>query len=75
VPKHLQDTHYKGSKRLGHGEGYKYAHDFTGGFIEQDYLGIDIIYYHPTDRGYEAEIGRRLQELRSRQTDNRTGEK
>ena len=41
VPKHLRDTHYRGSKRLGHGEGYKYPHDFAGGFIGQDYLGVD----------------------------------
>jgi len=41
VPKHLKDTHYRGSKRLGHGEGYKYAHDFAGGMVEQDYLGVD----------------------------------
>src|SRR5437868_14093378 len=38
VPKHLKDTHYLGSKRLGHGEGYKYAHDFAGGVVDQDYL-------------------------------------
>jgi putative ATPase len=62
VPKHLKDTHYKGSKRLGHGEGYKYAHDFAGGHVEQDYLGVDKTYYIPTDRGYEAEIQRRAAE-------------
>jgi putative ATPase len=60
VPKHLKDTHYKGSKRLGHGEGYKYSHDFPGGIVDQDYLGIDKTYYNPTDRGYEAEIHKRL---------------
>ncbi len=53
VPKHLRDTHYKGSGRLGHGKGYKYAHDHAGGFVEQDYLGVDITYYEPTDRGFE----------------------
>jgi putative ATPase len=65
VPKHLKDTHYQGSKRLGHGSGYKYAHDFEGGFIRQDYLGVDKIYYEPTDRGYEAEIAERLKQWRS----------
>jgi putative ATPase len=64
VPKHLKDTHYYGSKRLGHGEGYRYAHDFPDGFVEQDYLGIDKIYYDPVNRGYEAEIRRRLSEQR-----------
>jgi len=66
VPKHLKDTHYAGSNRLGHGKGYKYAHDFDGGFVEQDYLGVDIIYYEPTDRGYELEIRQRLESWRSR---------
>ncbi|MDQ3441177.1 MAG: replication-associated recombination protein A [Planctomycetota bacterium] len=68
VPKHLRDTHYGGSAKLGHGKGYKYAHDFEGGFVEQDYLGVDIIYYEPTDRGYEAEIRERLENLRKRRT-------
>jgi putative ATPase len=67
VPKHLKDTHYGGSARLGHGKGYKYAHDFQGGFVEQDYLGVDIIYYEPTDRGYEAQIRQRMESLRNRQ--------
>jgi len=61
VPKHLRDTHYKGSKRLGHGEGYKYSHDFPGGIVDQDYLGVDKSYYNPTNRGYEAEILKRLE--------------
>jgi alpha-N-acetylglucosaminidase len=61
VPKHLKDGHYAGSKRLGHGQGYKYAHDFAGGFVEQDYLGVPIIYYKPTDRGFEAELRCRLE--------------
>jgi putative ATPase len=70
VPKHLRDTHYKGAKRLGHGTGYQYSHNFEEGFVEQDYLGVDIIYYTPTDRGYEADIGKRLHGLRRRQADN-----
>jgi putative ATPase len=67
VPRHLKDTHYGGSARLGHGKGYNYEHDFEGGFVEQDYLGVDIIYYEPTDRGYEAEIRQRMDSLRNRQ--------
>jgi putative ATPase len=62
----LRDTHYKGSKTLGHGQDYKYAHDFAGGFVDQDYLGVDKKYYEPTDRGYEAEIAQRLRQLRPR---------
>jgi putative ATPase len=66
VPKHLRDTHYKGSKKLGHGEDYKYAHDHPGGFVDQDYLGVDKKYYEPTDRGFEAQIAQRLNQLRNR---------
>jgi putative ATPase len=62
VPKHLKDTHYQGAQRLGHGKGYLYAHDFPGGIVEQDYLGVDKIYYDPVDRGYEAEIRRRMEQ-------------
>jgi putative ATPase len=64
VPKHLRDTHYKGAKKLGHGEGYKYAHDYEGGHVEQDYLGVPKIYYEPTNRGLEAEFQKRLEQLR-----------
>jgi putative ATPase len=68
VPRHLKDSHYKGAKRLGHGEGYKYSHDFSDGFVEQDYLGIDKIYYRPTDRGYEAVIAKkRVDRLHARE--------
>jgi putative ATPase len=74
VPMHLKDTHYPGSKRLGHGGGYKYAHDFDGGFVEQDYLGVDTIYYEPTDRGFEAEIAKRLREFRARKQQQRRKE-
>jgi putative ATPase len=70
VPRHLRDTHYRGAKRLGHGEGYKYAHDFEGGVAEQDYLGVDKKYYEPTDRGFEAELRRRLDEFRQHQAKN-----
>src|SRR5687767_9114496 len=65
VPRHLRSTAYGGSARLGHGKGYRYAHDFEGGFVQQDYLGVDKTYYTPTDRGYEAEIGQRLAVWRS----------
>ncbi len=60
VPKHLRDGHYKGAKQLGHGVGYQYAHDGEGGFVNQDYLGVDKRYYEPTERGYEQRIGQYL---------------
>ncbi len=66
VPVHLRDGHYAGSERLGHGVGYEYAHDSAEGWVNQDYLGVDRQYYHPVDRGKEAEFRIRLEELRSR---------
>ena len=67
VPKHLKDSHYKAAGKLGHGTGYKYAHDYPEGFVRQDYLGVSKTYYEPTTRGYEAEIIKRM--LALRQTD------
>lgn len=64
VPIHLKDRHYQGAQRLGHGEGYKYAHDGETGWVEQDYLGVEKTYYDPVDRGFEAEIRRRMSEQR-----------
>jgi putative ATPase len=66
VPVHLQDTHYAGAKRLGHGKGYEYAHDAEGGVAAQDYLGIEREYYRPVDRGYEQELARRLEAIRAK---------
>jgi putative ATPase len=66
VPKHLKDGHYQGSKQLGHGIGYKYAHDFGDGWVDQEYVPTDAEYYTPTDRGDEARIKARLDELRRR---------
>ena len=64
VPKHLRDASYRGAKRLGHGEGYKYAHAYEDGVAPQEYLGVDATYYEPTDRGHEAKIKKRLEELK-----------
>jgi putative ATPase len=66
VPKHLRDGHYRGAKEFGHGEGYEYAHDHEGGWVDQDYLGEVRTYYRPTDRGYEAEIRRRMDEIKAK---------
>jgi putative ATPase len=66
VPVHLRDRHYAGAQRLGHGENYQYAHDHDGGIAAQDYLGVEREFYRPVDRGFEAELGRRLQEIRAR---------
>ncbi len=61
VPEHLRDAHYPGAKTLGHGKGYKYAHDFPEHFVSQDYLGATKHYYEPTEQGVEKKIKDRLQ--------------
>jgi putative ATPase len=62
VPRHLRDAHYAGAKKLGHGEGYQYSHDFPGAIAPQGY-GIEPgRFYQPTDHGYEAKIKARLAE-------------
>ncbi len=64
VPVHLQDGHYAGAERLGHGVGYEYAHDAEGGVASQDYLGVEREYYRPVNRGFEAELAERLERIR-----------
>lgn len=69
VPAHLQDAHYKGSANLGHGVGYKYAHDYPEHYVKQQYLPDEIKeerFYEPTEIGYEKEIKERLLRLRKR---------
>ena len=59
VPAHLQDAHYSGHEKLGHGTGYKYAHDFPNHYVEQQYLPDEILgsrFYEPTENGYEQKI-------------------
>ena len=59
VPAHLQDAHYKGAAKLGHGIGYKYPHDFKNDYCEQQYLPYELTgetFYHPSFNGYEAKI-------------------
>src|SRR5687767_14586882 len=65
VPEHLRDAHYKGAKRLGHGEGYDYAHDHADHFVAQDYLGAARRYYEPTDQGVEKKIKERVEKWRA----------
>lgn len=59
VPAHLQDSHYGSAEKLGHGIGYKYAHNYKNHFVKQQYLpdGLtDEVFYEPSENGYEAEI-------------------
>ena len=67
VPAHLQDAHYKGSQKLGHGVGYKYAHDYPGHYVKQQYLPDemkDARFYEPGVLGYEKTIREYLEKLR-----------
>ncbi len=59
VPNHLKDAHYKGAVKLGHGHGYKYAHDYKNHYVKQQYLPDELVnekYYVPSDNGYEKKI-------------------
>jgi len=71
VPKMLRCTHYAGAEQLGHGEGYHSSHAAPDGVASLDYLGVDRQYYHPVDRGHEAELSRRLAELRKKLGEHR----
>jgi putative ATPase len=64
VPEHLRDASYQGAERLGHGKGYQYAHDGKDHFVAQDYLGVDKIFYQPTEQGVEKKIKERLENWR-----------
>ncbi|HXC97853.1 MAG TPA: replication-associated recombination protein A, partial [Verrucomicrobiae bacterium] len=65
VPEHLRDAHYKGAERLGHGQGYQYAHDHPDHFVAQDYLGTTRRYYEPSDQGVEKKIKERVEKWRA----------
>ena len=67
MPPHLRDGHYAGARTLGHGTGYRYAHDDPQGVVAQQYApdGVDgSEYYRPTARGFERDLGPRLAKLR-----------
>jgi putative ATPase len=68
-PDYLRDAHYPGAGKLGRGEGYRYAHDEPGGVSDQPLMPEGLEgrrFYSPTDRGFEAELDRRLRELRTK---------
>ena len=69
VPVHLQDSHYKGAGKLGHGTGYQYAHDYPNHYVEQQYLPTELkgkVFYQPTDNGYEKKIQEYFQKIHGR---------
>ena len=67
VPVHLQDSHYGGSAKLGHGIGYRYAHDYPNHYVKQQYLPDGMegrCFYHPSENGYESKIAEHMRFLR-----------
>ena len=69
IPTHLQDAHYKGAAKLGHGTGYKYAHDYPNHYVEQQYLPYELNgkeFYCPTGNGYEVKIKEHMSRIRKR---------
>ncbi|MDR1531272.1 MAG: AAA family ATPase [Clostridiales bacterium] len=75
VPAHLRDAHYSGARELGHGTDYKYAHDYPGHYVSQQYLPDELVgkvYYKPSDNGVEKKIKESLARLRGqREMDSR----
>lgn len=67
IPTHLQDAHYKGAAKLGHGTGYKYAHDYPNHYVEQQYLPYELNgqeFYRPSGNGYEVKIREHMKKLK-----------
>lgn len=67
IPTHLQDAHYKGAAKLGHGIGYKYAHDYPNHYVEQQYLPYELNgteFYKPTGNGYENQIREHMKRIK-----------
>ncbi len=67
IPVHLQDAHYKGAAKLGHGQGYLYAHDYPNHYVKQQYLPdalVGSVFYEPTEMGYEKTIKEHLERIK-----------
>ncbi len=74
IPAHLQDAHYKSASKLGHGIGYKYAHDYPDHYVEQQYKPYELNgkeFYNPTGNGYEQKIRDHMRRLKNRDNDNK----
>ena len=70
VPPWLRDAHYGGAEKLGHGIGYKYAHNYPENYVKQQYLPNELCgecFYEPTENGYEKQIKEHLEHLRNRE--------
>lgn len=70
IPAYLQDAHYPGAQKLGHGIGYKYAHDYEDHWVDQQYLPDGVeghTFYHMGDLGYEAKMKKWLKDLKQKE--------
>jgi putative ATPase len=74
VPTHLKDANYSGAETLGHGKGYKYAHEYKDHYVDQKYTRKAVKYYEPTESGHEAKIKERLEKLKEK-PDSKEGER
>jgi len=69
IPSHLRDAHYKGAAKLGHGDGYLYAHDYPNHYVRQQYLPdelVDVKFYRPTNLGYEEKITQHMKNIKDK---------
>ena len=67
IPTHLQDAHYKGAAKLGHGTGYLYAHDYPSHYVKQQYLPYELTgkeFYSPAGNGYEVKVKEHMRRLK-----------
>lgn len=74
IPTHLQDAHYKGAAKLGHGTGYKYSHDYPNDYVEQQYLPYELNgkeFYRPKENGYEVKIREHMERIKREAAENR----
>ena len=68
IPPHLQDAHYKGAAKLGHGTGYLYPHEYKNNYVKQQYLPYELNgkeFYHPSGNGYEVKIREHMKKIRN----------
>lgn len=67
IPVHLMDAHYKGAAKFGHGDGYKYAHDYENHYVNQQYLPdefVNEVFYNPGDLGYEVKVKEHFKKIK-----------
>ena len=67
IPVHLMDAHYKGAAKVGHGDGYKYAHDYENHYVNQQYLPDELVnevFYNPGDLGYEVKVKEHFKKIK-----------